>query len=259
MMTIGFSTGALARGDFVQGLRLLESKSVEAVELSALRSSELPDMLAKLPVYLGTLEKRYRYVSFHAPTDFKDERGLLEQLTAFVSLGWNIIVHPDTIRDRSLWRALGSYLCLENMDSRKNTGRTAKELHEFFDDIPHAKLCFDIAHARQVDPTMTEAACILEEFGDRLAQVHLSEVDGRGEHFAMSLSAELAYEQFSDIISEVPVILEAIVGEQDIEFEIDKTETLLAHRALSNTETRSIKSFHSSESFKFAQSDSRVV
>jgi hypothetical protein len=249
MMTIGFSTGALARGDFVQGLRLLESKSVEAVELSALRSSELPDMLAKLPVYLGTLEKRYRYVSFHAPTDFKDERGLLEQLTAFVSLGWNIIVHPDTIRDRSLWRALGSYLCLENMDSRKNTGRTAKELHEFF----------DIAHARQVDPTMTEAACILEEFGDRLAQVHLSEVDGRGEHFAMSLSAELAYEQFSDIISEVPVILEAIVGEQDIEFEIDKTETLLAHRALSNTETRSIKSFHSSESFKFAQSDSRVV
>jgi hypothetical protein len=247
MMTIGFSTGALARGDFVQGLRLLEAKHVEAVELSALRSSELPDMLAKLPLYLEKIKKRYRYVSFHAPTDFKDEQGLLEQLTIFVSLGSNIIVHPDTIHDRSLWRVLGSCLCLENMDSRKKTGRTAKELREFFNDIPYARLCFDIAHARQVYPTMTEAACILEDFGDRLAQVHLSEVDGRGEHFAMSLSAELAYEQFSDIISEVPVILEPIVGEEDIELEIGKTETLLRHRARSNTETKSIKSFHSLE------------
>jgi hypothetical protein len=204
-------------------------------------------MLAKLPLHLEKLKKRYRYISFHAPTDFNDEQGLLEQLLTFVSLGWNIIVHPDTIHDKSLWRVLGSCLCLENMDSRKKTGRTAKELYEFFNDIPHAKLCFDIAHARQVDPTMTEAACIVEEFGDRLAEVHLSEVDGRGEHFAMSLTAELAYEQFSDIISEVPVILEPIVGEEDIELEIDKTETLLQHRSHPKTRTKSIKSFLSPE------------
>jgi hypothetical protein len=52
MTTIGFSTGALARGDFVRGLRLLEKTQVGAVELSALRSIELPDMLAKLQLYL---------------------------------------------------------------------------------------------------------------------------------------------------------------------------------------------------------------
>ena len=68
----------------MQGLRLLEAKHVEAVELSALRSSELPEMLAKLPLYLEKIKKRYRYVSFHTPTDFKDEQGLLEQLTIFV-------------------------------------------------------------------------------------------------------------------------------------------------------------------------------
>jgi len=55
MLTIGFSTGALARGDFVQGLRLLEDKHVEAVELSALRYTELPDILTKLPLHLETL------------------------------------------------------------------------------------------------------------------------------------------------------------------------------------------------------------
>jgi hypothetical protein len=228
MLTIGFSTGALARGDFVQGLRLLETKHVEAVELSALRNTELPDILAKLPLHLEALRKRYRYISFHAPTNFKDEPELIRQLGIIVGLGWNIVVHPDTILDRSLWRSLGSCVCLENMDSRKKTGRTAEELYEFFEEIPEAKLCFDIAHAREVDPTMTEASCILAKFGDRLAQVHLSEVDGRGVHFAMSFSAELAYEQFSYIMSKVPIILESIVGEEDIESEVCKAEMLLS-------------------------------
>jgi Xylose isomerase-like TIM barrel len=207
----------------------------------------LPDMLAKLPQHVETLKKRYEYISFHAPTNFSDEPELIEHLAMFYELGWNIVVHPDTIRDISLWRALGSYVCLENMDARKKTGRTANELYEFFDDLPQARLCFDIAHARQVDPTMTEAACILEEFGDRLAQVHLSEIDGRGVHFGMSLSAELAYEQFSDIIFQVPVILESIVNEEDIESEIDKTRMLSSHHLHSNSRTVSARSTYFSE------------
>ncbi len=231
----------------MHGLRLLEAKHVDAVELSALRASELPDMLTKLPLHLEELKKRYRYISLHAPTNFENEYELVEQLTTFVRLSLNIIVHPDTIRDRSLWRELGSCLCLENMDARKKTGRTAQELHEFFGDMPQAKLCFDIAYARQVDPTMTEAASILAEFADRLAQVHLSEVDGRGAHYAMSLSAQLAYGQFSNIVSEVPIILEAIVEEEDIESEIEKTRTLLSCSARSAARTNSIKSFRSPE------------
>ncbi len=252
MLTIGFSTGALARGDFVQGLRLLEAKHVEAVELSALRCTELPDILTKLPLHIETLRNRYRYISFHAPTNFKDEPELIRQLALVVGLGWNIVVHPDTIRDRSLWRALGGCVCLENMDSRKRTGRTADELHEFFEEIPQAKLCFDIAHAREVDPTMTEAASILAKFGDRLAQVHLSEVDGRGVHFAMSLSAELAYEQFSDLMSKVPIILESIIGEEDIESEIRKTEMLLSRHLPSKALSRTISLLHLPESIHVA-------
>ena len=252
MLTIGFSTGALARGDFVKGLRLLETKHVEAVELSALRYTELPDILTKLPMHVETLRKRYRYISFHAPTNFKDEPELIRQLELVVELGWNVVVHPDTIRDRALWRALGSCVCIENMDSRKKTGRTADELREFFEEIPQAKLCFDIAHAREVDPTMTEAASILSKFGDRMAQVHLSEVDGRGVHFAMSLSAELAYEQFSDLISKVPIILESIVSEEDIEAEICKTKILLSRHLPSKALTKKINLRHLPESFGVA-------
>jgi hypothetical protein len=116
------------------------------------------------------------------------------------------------------------------MDSRKPTGRTAKELDRFFVDLPEAKLCFDIAHARQVDPTMTEAVRILSEFGDRLAQVHLSELNSIGKHFAMSYGAKRAYEIFAAALSQVPVILESIVKETEIATEIDETERILSFR-----------------------------
>jgi hypothetical protein len=221
MPIIGFSTGALALGDFNRGLRLLEPTRADAVELSALRSVELDKLLRALPSHIKELEGRYRYISFHAPTDFLDERRLIVQLASVAEIGWNVIVHPDTIRNPLLWRELGGRLCLENMDSRKTTGRTAQELGKFFSDLPQATLCFDIAHARQVDATMTEAVCILSKYGDRLAQVHVSEVNSKGRHFAMSFGAKRAYEPFAAILSSVPIILESIVDASDIESEME--------------------------------------
>lgn len=229
MLTVGFSTGALAFGDFSLALRLLEPTRANAVELSALRSSELAGLLSALPSHLEALRRRYRYISFHAPTDFEDELGLMSQLERVAEMDLNVIVHPDTIRNAPLWRALGAHLCLENMDSRKPTARTAGELGRFFDELPEARLCFDIAHARQVDPTMTEAAHILSEFGERLAQVHLSEVNSKGKHFAMSFAAKRAYEPFATTLSHVPVILESIVKESDIADEIAEAENIFGH------------------------------
>ena len=227
MCTVGFSTGALAYEDFTRALQLLSPTRANAVELSALRAVELPGLLEALPSMFGALQERYAYISFHAPTNFTDELDMVTQLTQVARREMNIIVHPDCIQDRSLWRQLGSHLCIENMDARKPTGRTATELAGFFADLPQAQLCFDIAHARQVDPTMTEAACILSQFGDRLAQVHMSEVNSRGKHFAMSFGAKNAYEPFSDAMSKVPVILESVVDESGIEKEIDAAVKIL--------------------------------
>jgi hypothetical protein len=231
MLTVGFSTGALAFDDFERALRLLDPTRANAVELSALRSVELPSLLKALPWLFEELKKRYRYIGFHSPTDFKDERGLVDLLIYIADMGLNVVAHPDTICDRLPWRELGSRLCLENMDSRKATGRTSEELYGFFNDLPQAKLCFDIAHARQVDPTMTEATRILSDFGDRLAQVHLSEVNSKGGHFAMSFAAKRAYEPFGDVLAKVPVILESVVSESKITLEIAEAEKILTYQS----------------------------
>ncbi|SFG40827.1 hypothetical protein SAMN04488020_102137 [Palleronia marisminoris] len=220
MLTIGFSTGALALSDFNHALKLLNETKASAVELSALRAVELPKLLDALQPLLGAIRNQYRYVSFHAPTNFEDEVALVEQLMYVADLGLNIVVHPDTIVSAKAWRRLGSYLCLENLDSRRKTGRTADELEGFFNEVTEAKLCFDIAHARQVDPTMMEAARILERFGSRLAQVHISELNSRGKHFGVSYAAQLAYKPFADVMSRVPIIVESIVEERHIATEL---------------------------------------
>ena len=229
MTIVGFSTGAIALDDYGTALQLLSSTRANAVELSALRVWELPILLAALPNLLPALRHRYDYISFHAPTNFKSEgeADVLLQLKTIAEMGLNIIVHPDTIRTPQLWSVLGQRLCIENMDSRKASGRTAIELQYYFDQLPEAKLCFDIAHARQVDSSMTEAAAIIRRFWDRLVEVHISEINSVGRHFAMSFAAKHAYEPFSALLALKPVIIESMVGPDEIVQELLETELIL--------------------------------
>lgn len=237
MTVVGFSTGAIALDDYGTALELLFSTRAKAVELSALRVSELPALLTALPTLLPPLRRRYEYISFHAPTNFKSESEgvILLQLKAVAEMGLNIVVHPDTIRTPQQWSVLGDKLCIENMDSRKAVGRTANELQFYFDQLPNAKLCFDIAHARQVDSSMTEAAAIIRRFWDRLAEVHISEINSIGRHFAMSFAAKQAYEPFSALLSLKPVIIESMVAPDEIVQELLETEMILGDSNSSET------------------------
>jgi hypothetical protein len=227
MRPIGFSTGALAYADFQYGLEMVRQHRLHVVELSALRQNELIPMLDAIP-HLDLA--RFTYVSIHAPSYFEPEweAVLWRRLRDGVRAGWPIVVHPDTINDFGLWRELGEVVCIENMDKRKPIGRTAEELGNVFRELPRATFCFDIGHARQVDPTMTEAYLILRDFGPRLRQVHVSEVNSRSKHDILSYSSIMAFQEISHLVpEEVPVILETPVGEDAIETEIEKVRKAL--------------------------------
>lgn len=213
---IGFSTGALAFGDFRRGLELVRRYNLPVVELSALRDAELVPLLDSLD---GLDLSPYEYVSVHAPSRWSSvsEANAARLLRGLLPRQWPIIVHPDAIEDDSAWDGFGEWLCVENMDKRKPIGRTADELGRVFDRFPDASLCFDIGHARQVDPTMSQAATILRCHGNRLRQVHLSEVNSRSGHDPISYTAMRAFRKVAHLIPEdVPVVLEAVVAERDI-------------------------------------------
>ena len=223
---IGFSTGALAKGDFREGLRL-QPESCAAVELSALREHELEPLLSSLSrLDVGA----YRYVSVHAPSKLveHDENWLIERLTAFPE-DWPIVVHPDLVRQPSSWLTLGSRLCLENMDIRKPTGRTADEMEGLFKALPEAGFCFDLGHARQIDPTMTVAMELLRRFKSRLRQLHVSDVGTFGEHRPIGYLTRLSFEVVVPYIDPaVPVIIESVVEPAGLESELRRTREIFA-------------------------------
>ena len=227
MRHIGFSTGALALGDFRSALRMLLNKPCYAVELSALREAELEPLVAELDsLDLG----QFRTVSFHAPSkiDPQFEPRAVELLGAVVRRGWSVVVHPDAITNFELWARLDTSIKLENMDKRKPIGRYAHELAGLFEQLPHACLCFDIGHARQVDPSMAEAGTILRQFRGRLRLIHISEVNSQSRHDPLSLSAVLAFQKVTHLIPDnVPVIIESRVTEDQIEREVEAVTELL--------------------------------
>jgi hypothetical protein len=129
-----------------------------------------------------------------------------------VQRGMPVIVHPDIIRDFAPWRSIGRLLLLENMDSRKQICRTAHDMIWFFRELPDAQFCFDIGHARQVDPTMSVATDLLLRFRDRLAEIHMSEVNWESKHVSISSAAKWAYRRLASLIPEtVPIVIESLI------------------------------------------------
>ena len=230
MRRIGFSTGALARGDFRAALTALHQHHINIVELSALRAEELGPLVSAIP----SLDlSNFSFVSVHAPSRFEpeEEQAILGRLAWVTAQGYPVVVHPDVIFSPSKWECLGANLLLENMDKRKPVGRTARELADFFLALPAARFCFDIGHARQVDPSMTEAVLLLDAFQDRLAEIHMSEVNTASRHDPISRNAVAAFRGvLASIPHHIPIILEPLIdcGQSDIPSEVARAEEVFA-------------------------------
>jgi hypothetical protein len=196
------------RGEWKELVDEAASVSSLAVELSAMSEQELPGLLAYLE-HAPLLP--FRYISVHAPSKYRlaSEDELVGDLAGLPRWIDAIVVHPDTIIEPDRWNALGRRLILENMDARKPDARTTDELAAYFERLPAAGLCFDIAHAKSVDASMELGVEILRRFGDRLRHVHLSSLDGDCHHVELSPDDEELFTPLLQRCRDVPWILEA--------------------------------------------------
>jgi hypothetical protein len=233
MQPTGFSTGAIAYGDFRTALDVLVASTADAIELSALRLGELRPLMDAV----GSLDLRgYRHVSVHAPSHFPADAETLvvELLSRAAERNWPVVVHPDAMHEVERWSVLGRFLTIENMDKRKPVGRTVEELAPFFDRLPEAGMCFDIAHARQVDGSMTEAYRLLRRYGDRIRQVHVSEVTVDSRHARMSPTAEADYREVVALVPpEAAIIIESPLPVAAIGEELDRVRALFCTAVVS--------------------------
>src|SRR5438128_4699663 len=101
MRRVGFSTGAISRGDFRRALGVLVRHELDVVELSALRVNELEPLVAALP----TLDlSSFSFVGVHAPSRFgeSDECVIVASLSK-IPAPIPIVVHPDVLFNPDLW------------------------------------------------------------------------------------------------------------------------------------------------------------
>ena len=206
---MGLSTGAL-HGDGLTLAQMLADAGLlsrYAVEVSALSGAELPELVAFLR---NEPALPFRYLSVHAPAKEFDENLVLGDLRGLPRAVDSVIVHPDVISSPKAFGELGPQLVFENMDARKHGGRTVQELQPYFDAVPDAGFCFDIAHAWSLDPTMELAHELLDRFRSRLREVHLSSLDGDGHHIELRVEDEELFAPVLARCSDVPWILEAL-------------------------------------------------
>jgi hypothetical protein len=122
----------------------------------------------------------------------------------------------------TVWRGFGDLLWIENLDKRKPIARTTAELDKVFELFPNASFCFDVAHARQIDPTMSEASRMLRSFGGKLRQIHASGLNSNSTHSALSAAASSAFSKISSLVpQDIPIILESPIAENAIEAELE--------------------------------------
>lgn len=233
MRLIGFSTGALAYSDFQKALSMLSDKAVNAIELSALRRHELEPLANAI----ATIDlKQFQYISVHAPSRYAsdDEENVVSLLEQFAKNDWPIVLHPDAIHDYNLWKPFGRLLLIENMDLRKSVGKDCKELETVFEHLPDARLCFDIAHARQIDKTMGLAREILDRYSLLIDQVHISDVDKNCRHNSISESAIKDFRMVSGLIpTNAAIIIETIMESVDITAELRSAELSIIEKEIS--------------------------
>jgi hypothetical protein len=182
--------------------------SREALELSALTRAELDTVVP----YLERSPPAIRHLSLHAPLTLAGggERELVARVSEIESGLSTVVVHPHTLDEPARLAPLGKLVAFENMDVLKPGGRDVAELEPYFDELPEARLCLDVAHVKTVDPTLQLGHALLDAFGERLSELHISGIDADCNHVALEHEDVERYDPILRPCRHVPWILESL-------------------------------------------------
>lgn len=199
----GIATGAWFDGgghvDWAHALDRARREGWRVVELTAGHEEELESLVGVLAVDdLAGFER----VTIHAPVLPVDPPATVARLPR----GYDTILHPNAYDDAT---ALGEQAVFENMDATKRFGRNVADLATRFERHPHAGFCLDVAHVWTNDPTLRLGHDLLDAFGHRLRQLHVSGIEPDGTHRGTTPADLELYAPLLDRCRHVPWLLEA--------------------------------------------------
>lgn len=199
----GIATGAWFDGagyvDWADALARARREGWRVVELTAGHQEELESLL---PILAADDLAGFERVTVHAPVLPVDPAATVARLPP----GYDTILHPNAYDDAS---ALGGRAVFENMDVTKPFGRGVADLATRFERHPAAGFCLDVAHVWTNDPTLRLGHDLLDAFGDRLRQLHVSGIELDGTHRGTTPADLELYTPLLERCRDVPWLLEA--------------------------------------------------
>jgi hypothetical protein len=179
---LGPSTGCLYKLgiSLTDKVKFIKSLGANAIELGFGHKDRLaPDQLSGLT---SELLRNFDYVSVHAPSDHEYEnntetREILDKLS---NINKNIrelnlvVIHPDKIKDYSVFRNYDLLFAIENSDTRKPFGQKPEELIPILKANPNFQITLDLNHVYGNDRSMSLAKDFYKKLGNKIAEIHLS-------------------------------------------------------------------------------------
>jgi hypothetical protein len=113
----------------------------------------------------------------HLPTRFADEEmkdnlPLIKQISDKFNLD-SIVVHTDRITNWNILAESNLPIAIENMDHQKDSGKTVADIANILDKYDF-KFVLDVNHCFVNDASLKLVDDFLDNFEDRLAEIHLS-------------------------------------------------------------------------------------
>lgn len=180
-MILGFATGDLYKTHdrlSPETFDVFRKMGCNAIELTIADMDDAPRLL--------NLEQKdfagFRYVSIHAPSfdrfdtnsmiKFRQTLDIFEEFCQKVKVN-SIVFHPDQIGEWAIFENYTFPVLIENMDWQKEIGKYVDSMKDIFEKAD-APMVLDLNHCYTNDPTMNLAKDMVENFGERIFEIHLS-------------------------------------------------------------------------------------
>lgn len=207
----GISTGAYEneRDDWRAAVDRARREEWPAIELCAI----LPPLVESLHRYLtGDSDLGpFQRVSLHTPVGIESVDEAVAAICR-LPLSGDVVLHPDLYGAAEAVTLLGPRAVFENMDVAKLFGRTVDDLAGVFARFPDARFCLDVAHVWTNDASLALGHDLLDAFGDRLRQLHVSGIEPDGTHRATTQADLELYAPLLSRCEGVPQVLEATLA-----------------------------------------------
>ena len=206
----GISTGAYEheRDTWSLAVQRAQAEGWACVELCAI----LPPLVTSLAEYLEGEDDlaTFTRVSLHAPVGIASPNEAIDALLR-LPLDGDVILHPDIYGADDAAAALGPRAVFENMDVATRFGRTVDDVAAVLGRFPEAGFCLDVAHVWTNDRSLDLGHALLDAFGPRLRQLHVSGIEPDGTHRDTRPDDLALYAPLLERCCHVPHVLETVL------------------------------------------------